>query len=124
MSGDPVITPQHVEQRLINLSKELDAASVELDTCEVRFAAAKTAWEVNSAKTRIAIRGRHIDAGRKFTVSDVDDEAMVRCQDEQQALNHAEALVRSARGNVSRIKTQIDITRSVGTSVRAAMELA
>jgi hypothetical protein len=32
--------------------------------------------------------------------------------------------VKVARANVNRIKVQIDIARSVGTAVRAAMEMA
>jgi hypothetical protein len=36
----------------------------------------------------------------------------------------AEAVVRAARSNASRIRTQVDIARSVGTSVRTSMELS
>ena len=36
----------------------------------------------------------------------------------------AEAIVRAARSNASRIRTQVDIARSVGTSVRTSMELS
>jgi hypothetical protein len=34
-----------------------------------------------------------------------------------------EATVKSSRGNMARLKTQVDIARSVGSSVRASMEV-
>jgi len=35
----------------------------------------------------------------------------------------SEAIVKSARANASRIRTQIEIGRSVGASVRTSMEI-
>jgi hypothetical protein len=60
--------------------------------------------------------------GVKLTVQEKEDIATVECQSELQRLAIAEAIVRAARGNASRIKTQIDIARSIGTSVRAALD--
>jgi hypothetical protein len=34
-----------------------------------------------------------------------------------------EAMVKAARGNMARIKTKVDIARSVGSSVRASLEI-
>jgi hypothetical protein len=36
----------------------------------------------------------------------------------------SEAVVKATRANMQRIKTQIDIARSVGTSVRSSMEIS
>jgi hypothetical protein len=36
----------------------------------------------------------------------------------------AEATVKASRANTSRIKTQVEIARSIGTSVRTSMDLA
>jgi hypothetical protein len=38
-------------------------------------------------------------------------------------LNSAEATVKAARANAQRIRTQVDIARSIGTSVRASLEM-
>lgn len=118
-----VVTPAQVEKRLIDLGNEYDEAHKALENSEMKYASAKTLWEVNSARCRLGIRAKALESGRKMTVQEIDDEAVVRCQDELLALNTAEAIVRSARANSNRIRTQIDIARSVGTSVRAAMDL-
>jgi hypothetical protein len=36
----------------------------------------------------------------------------------------AEASVKAARANATRIKTQVEIARSIGTSVRTSMDLS
>jgi hypothetical protein len=118
-----VVTPAQVEQKLIQLSREYDEAHDMLDKAEVQFANAKSLWEINSARVRLSIQAKALDVGRKITVQERDDEALVRCQDELMAMNTSEAVVRSARANAIRLRTQIDIARSVGTSVRSAMEL-
>lgn len=119
-----IVTPAQVEQRLLTLSREYDASHKELEEAELKYANAKSLWEINSARVRLSIRAKAIDAGRKLTVQEIDDEAMVRCQDELMALNTCEAIVKAARANATRVRTQIDIARSVGTSVRAALDLA
>jgi 4-hydroxy-3-methylbut-2-en-1-yl diphosphate synthase IspG/GcpE len=35
-----------------------------------------------------------------------------------------EAIVKAARANASRIKTQVEIARSIGTSVRTSLDLS
>ena len=116
-----VVTPMQVERRLINLSKELDESQEDLGAAEHLYMRAKSAWEINSAKARMSIKARAIERGGKVTVSEVEDEALLRCQEELMALNTAEAIVKAARGNNQRIRTQIDIARSIGTSVRTGM---
>ena len=119
-----IVTPAHVEQRLITLSKEYDEAHAQLEAAEMTYASAKSLWEINSARVRLSLQAKSLEAGRKMTTGERDDEALVRCQDELLALNNADAVVRASRANAVRIRTQIDITRSVGTSVRAAMDLS
>lgn len=118
-----LVTPADVEQRLRELGREYDAAHAQLDAAERGYADAKSAWDIQSAKTRLAVVARAADSGRKITVQERDDEAMIRCQDEYLAFNTADAIVRIARANTTRLRVQIDIARSVGTSVRAAMDL-
>jgi hypothetical protein len=39
-------------------------------------------------------------------------------------IGFAEAAVKAARANANRIKTQVEIARSIGTSVRTSLDLA
>lgn len=117
-------TPVDVEIKLVELSAELDVAHKDLDEAEHAYAQAKSAWEINSARVRLSIRARAMEAGQKKTIQEIEDEATVRCSEELLAHYTSEALVKSARANNVRVRTQIDIARSVGTSVRAAMDLA
>lgn len=119
-----ILTPMQVEQRMIDLSRQLDAAQPALDEASLACDKAKIAWDVNSAKVRIAIRAKAADAGRRITKDEVDDEAMVRCQDEYMAMIYSDGVKRAAMGNVKRIATQIDIARSLGTSVRASVAVS
>lgn len=121
---DVVITPMHVERRLFQLGKELDAAHDELVECELTYMRAKAACEIAQAEKRMAVRQRFVEMGSKVTVQEVEDKALVLTKDELTSLNVAEARVRAARSNVSRLKVQIDIARSIGTSVRSSMEVS
>lgn len=117
-----VITPMQVERRLLALSKELDDSHNVLVAAEHGYMKAKTDSEIEAAKWRMKIRQRALDAGRKITVGEVDDETMLRCESLLNALSIAEAVVKAERANAARIRTQIDIARSIGTSVRKSME--
>jgi hypothetical protein len=59
----------------------------------------------------------------KLRVGDVADKALLEVEQEWFNLQTAEALVKAARGNANRVRTQVDIARSIGTSVRASMEV-
>jgi len=119
-----VVTPAEVEAKLISLSRELEEAHDKLAAAEEGYGDAKPTWDLQSAKTRLAVRARANESGRKMTVQEIDDEALIRCELEYIAFCSADAMVRVARANVGRIKVQIDIARSVGTAVRAAMEIS
>lgn len=118
-----LVTPADVEAKLISLSKELDSAHDQLEQSEANYAVAKGSWDIDSAKMRLLVQAKANEAGRKVTVQAVEDEAIVACEAQYLSFLTADAMVRVARANSSRIKVQIDIARSVGTAVRAAMEM-
>jgi hypothetical protein len=99
------ILPAHVDRRLIILSKELDQATMWLCDAEEGYMAAKTA------------------NGEKPTVQEVEDRALIATREELTELNACEGIVKAARANSARLRVQIDIARSVGASVRAAMDV-
>jgi uncharacterized protein YqgV (UPF0045/DUF77 family) len=113
-----VVTPASVEKRLLDLSKEIDEAQKFLDESELEYFNAKSECEISLAKSRLSQKAE----GIKLTVSDREDLAIVQCEDLIRAVARADAKVRSARANSTRIRTQIDIARSVGTSVRASLD--
>jgi hypothetical protein len=117
-----VVTPAQVERRLFTLSQELDSSHEALSSAEHRYMAAKTNYEIESAKWRMKIRSTALGAGRKVTVGEVDDETLLRCQEQLIALSTTEAIVKAERANAARIRTQVDIARSIGSSVRKSME--
>lgn len=114
-----MITPEKVETRLYELSKEIDVAHEELVLAEKTYHNAKARFEINIAQSRVTIGLSNM----KLRVGDVADKALVQCEQEWQDLQLAEALVKGARANAQRVRTQVDIARSIGTSVRASMDI-
>jgi len=112
-----MVTPQAIENRLASLSKEVDDAHDFLEQAEHGYHKAKAEFEIAVATERLAF------AGEKLRVQDVQDHALIRCQTQYRSLNQAEAVVKAARANSTRIRTQVDIARSIGTSVRASLEI-
>jgi hypothetical protein len=62
--------------------------------------------------------------GKNYTVQEREDMALLDNQPAFTQLNLMEARVKASRANVNRIKTQVEIARSIGTSVRTSMDLA
>lgn len=118
-----IVRPDQIERRLIDLSKELDEASRSCEAAEYAFFTAKGDYEIGVARARIGIGRKHADAGVKVTVQEREDEATLQTADLLTALYTAEAQVRAARANVGRVKTQVDLARSVSVSVRSSMEV-
>ena len=117
--SEMAITPTRIENRLYELSKEIDLAHEELSKAEMDYHKAKSAFELSIARARI-------ETGTSFAkmrVQDVADTALLQCADEFHALQIADALVKAARGNGQRVRTQVDIARSIGTSVRASLDI-
>ena len=114
-----MITPTQVEKRLVDLSAEVDLAHSELATAEEKYFVAKSNFEIAIAKARL---DAPTQTGLKLTVQNKDDLATLATQTELKELAISEAIVKSARANVNRLRTQVDIARSVGTSVRISMD--
>lgn len=116
-----VMTPADIEDRYLVLSRELDEAYTELEDAEYAFHTAKATYELKLARTRLdLIRNTSV----KMTVGEREDEAITICAEERRELGANEARARAARGNVSRIQVQVDLARSMGTSIRTAMDLS
>jgi hypothetical protein len=56
-------------------------------------------------------------------VQERDDLALLDNESLHTQIGFAEAAVKAARANAMRIKTQVEIARSIGTSVRTSMEI-
>ncbi len=119
-----VITPAQVENRLFNLSLEIDKAQEQLDRAEEQYVTTKAQYEISIAKARIALAGEVGSNNKALTATEKEDKALVANEDMHLIVASAEILVKAARANVSRIKTQVDITRSIGSSVRSSMEVS
>lgn len=113
------LTPQQVERRLLDLSKEIDESHKELMACESTFHVAKASYEIAMARSRM--NKSHPDF--KLTAVQREDEALIDNAETHMNLAIAEASVKAARANVQRIRTQVDIARSISVSVRASLEI-
>ena len=112
-----MVTPQAIEKKLLLLSKEVDEAHAFLENAELSYHKSKTDYELGMAATRLSF------GKEKLRVQDVQDLALTQNAHLYRTLNTAEATVKAARANATRIRTQVDIARSVGTSVRASLEM-
>lgn len=119
-----VLTPEQVESRLIALGRELDDAHTGMVEAEHTYYAAKAGYEIAVARARLAVGERYASRGVKVTVQEREDEALMEVRDELRSLYDADATVRAARANLQRVRTQIDIARSVGTTMRAFLDVA
>lgn len=118
-----VATPMQIEARLVELGKELDSVTQDQVSAEHEFFHAKGEYEVAFAAAKLRIANRYLERGVKSTVAEREDMATIECADQLRRLYTAEAVVKAARANAARVRTQIDIARSVGTSVRASLEM-
>lgn len=116
---EPVLTPVQVERKLLDLSESNMRTYQELRDAEHTFAQAKAEFEVAYSKARLTTHAEHKD----WTVGRRDDYATAATEDERLRLAAAEAVVRSARAKAGAVKTQVEIIRSIGTSVRTSMEV-
>lgn len=114
-----ILTPERIEQRLMALSSMLDTAQESLEKAEMEYAQAKSMYEISMAEARIKLGSSE----SKLRVQEIEDNALVQCKDRFFDLNLKDAFVKSSRANIQRLRTQVDIARSLGTSVRTAMEL-
>lgn len=113
------LTPMQVEKRLVDLTREVDEAHNDLIDAEQVYHSTKATLEIAMARSRMAVS--HPDF--KLTSVQREDQALIDNADQHMALAYAEAAVKAARANANRIRTQVDIARSISVSVRASMEL-
>lgn len=109
-------TPQEIEKRLFFLSKEIDEVQNALTDAETNYIKLKGQFEIGMAKTRLSLV-------TKMTQGEREDRALTANEDTYLQLNSAEVLVKALRQKMANVKTQVDIARSIGSSVRASMDL-
>lgn len=122
MASD-VITPAMIERRLRELSKEVDGAHMDLVNIETSYNAAKSKYEIAMAKSRMKYATTSSPTGKNYTVQEREDLAMIENESLYTDLNIVDAQVKAARANTQRLRIQVEIARSVGTSVRTSMDL-
>jgi len=118
-----IITPAMVEQKLRALSKEIDEAHKNLVEIESTYHASKANYEIEMARCRMKYATQSSPTGKNYTVGEREDQALLFCAPLHQDVAIFQAQVLAARANTNRLKMQVDIARSVGTSVRTSMDL-
>lgn len=111
--------PHEIEKRLLFLDKAIEDAFKELDDAEYEYHEAKATLELALARTRLELSTN----GERSTVQAREDQALVANEVAVLRMATSEARVRGARANVTRLRTQVDITRSMNAGMRAAMEV-
>jgi hypothetical protein len=119
-----VVTPEQVERRLKELSKLIDQAHDQLVTAEKDFHISKAEYEIALAESRIKFASVSSPTGKNYTVGEREDMAILEHQNKHRMVAVAEAVVKANRANVARYRVQVDIARSIGTSVRTGMDVA
>jgi hypothetical protein len=119
---DPLMTPYEVERKLLELSKEIDEATEDLIEAESAWVASKREMEMALARCRVEIAKQGLEP--KYTVQEKADFAMIACEREIIQAEADEIWVKGSKARVNALRTQVDIIRSIGTSVRSSMDMA
>jgi hypothetical protein len=119
-----VVTPAQIEARLYALSKEIDEGHEHLVDTEREFHQTTAEYEVAMARSRIALASKSSPTGKNYTVGEREDMAIIENADQHFNIATMEAQVKAARANVQRLKTQVEIARSMSASLRSSMELS
>ena len=90
---------------------------------ESHYFSMKAHYEIALAKSRLHFASTSSPTGKNYTVQQIESLALVENETLHLKMSSAEALVKGTRANASRIRTQVDIARSIGTSVRASLDL-
>ena len=118
-----IVTPMQVEARLKDLSKLIDQAHDDLVLAETDYHKNKADYEIAMARSRLDLAGKSKSTGGNYTVGEREDLALSINADLHRLIANTEAIVKANRANVARLRVQVDIARSIGTSVRTGMEL-
>ncbi len=110
-----MITPQQVENRLYELSKEIDECHEDLVVVENDYHTTKAKYEIAMARSRISF------AEAKLTAQGREDIALLENQSLHLDLAGIEARVKSTRALANKLRTQADIARTISVSVRTEM---
>ncbi len=119
----PIATPADVERQLVHLSKEIDEVHLLLIDVEKEYSVLKAQYEIALARSRMIYATKSSPTGKNYTVTEREDMALLENEEVHIQMALMEASIKSTRGNMARLKTQVDIARSVGSSVRASMEV-
>ena len=119
-----VVTPEQVERRLKELSTLIDEAHDDLVSNESIYHRLKAEYEISMAKSRIELASKSSPTGKNYTVGERDDMALIYNSELHEAIANREVMVKASRANVARLRVQVDIARSIGTSVRTGMDVS
>lgn len=114
------LTPYDVERRLIALSAKLEQATNHLIEMEELYSAENSAYELACARNRLALAG----GAEKLTVQEKEARTLIECEEERIRRDYADAQLKAAKAVLKQIYTDIDVWRSVGSSVRAAVDIS
>lgn len=117
-----VVTPQLIERRLRDLSHEVDESHDDLVNVETKYHTLKASYEVSMARSRMKYAAVSSPTGKNYTVGEREDLAIIENEELHIQMATVEAMVKASRANAARLKTQVDIARSIGTSVRTSMD--
>ena len=118
-----VVTPMQIEARLKDLSRLIDEAHDGLVSAEQHYHIRKAEYEIAMARVRLELSSKSSPTGKNYTVGEREDMALVQNANIHAEVAEAEAIVKANRANVARLRVQVDIARSIGTSVRTAMDI-
>jgi len=111
-----------IERRLRDLSHEVDESHDDLVNVESKYHQLKAAYEVAMARSRMKYASVSSPTGKNYTVGEREDLAIIENEELHLQMATVEAMVKASRANAGRLKTQVDIARSIGTSVRTSMD--
>ena len=110
-----MITPLKVQERLFNLSHQIDENYKDLVQDETDYHRIKSQYEIAMARSRIKLSdGKHTAQGR-------EDLALLENEDLHFELATMEAKIKATRGLTNKLKTQVEITRSISASIANEM---
>jgi hypothetical protein len=124
MTAEPYeapLTPVQVEQELMKLLKSNQSTYVDLRDAEKQFEQANATHQI--AFARALLETYKYDDQKAWSVARREAAATVATEGERIALAAATALVKAARAKAAAVRTQADIIRSIGTSVRTSMTM-
>jgi hypothetical protein len=118
-----MITPAQIEKRLYELSQEMDQAHTQMVEDETHLNYTKAKYEIAMARTRLELASKSSPTGKNYTVGEREDMALIHNEELHLALSIADTQAKASKSNMARIRTQVDITRSISSSIKATLEL-